>query len=70
MELAAYTLAVALEVIGYLPELPVKAISDLKLRVRGFAGLPRVDPGENSKPGTLILRILRCCQKLHMEGLP
>jgi hypothetical protein len=63
------TCPAVLEVIGYPPELPEKSISDLHLHVRGYAGLPLGAPGEDRELGTLILRIFRCCQKLHSEGL-
>jgi hypothetical protein len=63
------TYPVVLEVEGHPPELPDKSISDLNLHVRGYSSLPLGAPDENQKLGTVILRIFRCCQKLHMEGL-
>jgi hypothetical protein len=63
------TLPVVLEVKGHPPELANKNINGLNLHVRGFSGLPRGSPDEDRELGTLILRIVRCCQKLHMEGL-
>jgi|GEM_PF-4668228 len=59
------TFPVAIEVQGWPPQSEVWNINGLGMHVRAFANLGC----EDMELGTLILRIVRCCQKLHSEGL-
>lgn len=59
------TCPVVIEVTAWPPQADEEAVGELGMHLRAYAGLP----GEDKDLGTLILRMVRCCQTLHAEGL-
>ncbi|WP_406699606.1 hypothetical protein V5E97_12160 [Singulisphaera sp. Ch08] len=59
------TLPVFIEVQAWPPQSEVRNIYELGIQVRAFVNLV----GADHELGTLILRLVRCCQRLHSDGL-